>query len=1082
MHRLISLALLLLTLAALGSAAQAETPPPVSRPPAEQQAVLERFFAAWAKEDLPAALACVQSDPEVQETMGEYLRKSFDYASSSQFTLSRFSVRPTRQGIAIIRTRVASLETPNGKKEPEEGLQTWDFALIQEPDGWKIRGFRKVEAVVLEQFKEATDEFERQELLRREADVINGWLTLSLRREADESTEKGNPNTATLEEAERLATIAFEVAEWMNDDYERAYNHLMRGLIRRRAKKWNPALNDWDKARELFEKTDNKEGLAKVWANSGSLYHHVAEFQKAVKAYDLSIGYWRDVKSESDEARCIQDLGTVHQDAGRPSEAMKLYQQALKMQQRLGGRKNEAQLLGNIASIHHEQERYAEALELYEQAMRICEEIGNRASDSSNLTNLGNLYDLLGQPRLAEQHHRRAVKAAEQYGTKADSMIALHNLCNFLTRNGDPGDAIEAGMAAMKIATEIGDSRFYAQSLNTLGELLYREKEWVRAIPIYTDALDESRSTGNRVQEGVALLGLAGSYFRTGKIGRALVYYEQAQTFADSAGNMLLRMDTARLRADLHRETGDIPRAAGFYRKAIEYVEQIRKQTGARSLQTSYLRQYSFLYHRLAECYVRLGDPRGAFAVSEQLRARSLVDVIRSGSFRITKSMTDQERVREAALESRLAGLTRSLEKAVLTDEVERLKTEQVEARGDLQKFQDLLYARHPQLRAQRADFITAGPDELAARLFAHAPKSALLSYFVLADQTLLFVLRPGAGGKARLVMHRLPVGGVPLIRRAEELWQACSAPGAAFEAPARALYRDLIQPALSDLAGIDHLVVVPGSDLGVLPFSALLDDSLAPLMTKYSVSYAPSATALMHQLDLSHTRSAAVDSLPLLAFGNPIFPPNLGELPATEVEVAEIARLFGPKALRYIRENALESRAKSLLSRARIVHFATHGTLDERAPMYSSVVLTRDDREDGFLQARELSEMELSAEMVVLSACETALGQKIRGEGVVGLAWALFVGGAESTVTSQWQVPDDSTRTLMIEFYHRLQRPGANRAQAIRQAQLTLYGDKRYAHPYHWAPFTLSGQWLPRAAAPPPTARQPRTATLPHR
>jgi CHAT domain-containing protein len=303
----------------------------------------------------------------------------------------------------------------------------------------------------------------------------------------------------------------------------------------------------------------------------------------------------------------------------------------------------------------------------------------------------------------------------------------------------------------------------------------------------------------------------------------------------------------------------------------------------------------------------------------------------------------------------------------------------------------------------------------------------------------------------------------LPLVRRAEELWQACSTPGGAYEQPARTLYGELIGPALPHLSGVDHLIIVSGNDLGILPFAALIDGAGAPLVSRYSISFAPSITALMHQADLGPQRSAPADRVPLLAFGNPVFPPNLGALPATEGEVTEIARLFGSKSRKFIGKEALEARAKELLTKARIVHFATHGTFDERAPMYSSVVLTRDDREDGFLQARELADMELNAEMVVLSACETALGESVRGEGVVGLSWALFVGGAQSTVTSRWQVADDSTRTLMVQFYQRLLRPGTDRAQAMRQAQLALYRDKRYAHPYHWAPFTLSGQWLPR-------------------
>ena len=1045
---------ILLLVGLLGFVSVADAQQTAPDPEPAMRAVLDRFLAAFAKEDMAAALACVTTTPDERAWMRNYLQGDFDANASQTFRIEKHWVRQVAEPLALSRAQLRWNWTPNGKPEVTGGLHHWDFAWEFQDGGWKLRAFQLVEVELLRKIKITPEPAERKKLLERQAEVVKGWLPLALREQANELSEQGKQ-----QDAEQLYVISFEVAEWMNDDYERAYCYLSRGSSRRRALKWNPALSDWEQARVYFEKKDDKEGLAKVWRNAGDVYHHLGKFEKAVSAYEDSIRYWHEIKDEKGEAGAVQDLGTVYQDFGRPAEAGKYYEQALEMHTRLGNRKGVAQLIGNLASVRHDEGRYPEALALYEKAAVAAREVNDPGGESAVLTNLGNLHDLLAENVEGERYHRLAVAAAERSSDRRDLMIALHNLFNSLTRQNRSDEAIEVGMRGMKIADELDDRRFQAQTFNTLGELYYREKLWKGALMAYEDAVSSSRSSSNRVQESVALMGLAATYFRSGNIGRALVYFDQARPVVAECGNQAVQMDATRLEANLYFEIGDYPRAVRLLRKTIDLVEQIRAQTGLRSLQTSYLRAYASLYHNLAECLFRLGDARGAFAVSEQIRARGLTDIIRAGSFRITKAMTSEEQTAESSLETQLQSVSRSLEKAVLSDEVERLKVQQGEARKELQKFQDGLYVRRPQLRAQRADFAPATPEELALRVLGKSPHTALLSYFALPKRTLLFVLRADAGGKPRLTMHNIPVPGNTLIRRGGEFWQVCSTPGGAFEAPAKALYQDLIQPALPELAGVRHLIVITGQELAALPFAALLDPKGKALVAHYSLSYAPSATALMYMLEVAPQRTEA-GSLPLLAFGNPVFPPNLSELPATQGEVTGISRLFGPKARTFTRAEARESRAKALLSQARIVHFATHGSLDERAPMYSAVVLTRDDRDDGLLQGRELAELELHADLVVLSACETALGERVNGEGVVGLTWALFVGGARSTVTSQWQVADESTGTLMTQFYRRLARPGVERAEAMREAQLKLLRDKRYAHPYHWAPFALNGSW----------------------
>ena len=165
-----------------------------------------------------------------------------------------------------------------------------------------------------------------------------------------------------------------------------------------------------------------------------------------------------------------------------------------------------------------------------------------------------------------------------------------------------------------------------------------------------------------------------------------------------------------------------------------------------------------------------------------------------------------------------------------------------------------------------------------------------------------------------------------------------------------------------------------------------------------------------------------------------------------------------------YLRNRATEEGLKRIpeLNNFNYIHFATHGLIDENKPDLSSLVLTsgKNSVEDGFLQAAEVFNMKLNADLVVLSACQTGLGKLVRGEGMVGLTRAFMYAGTPSVVVSLWSVSDMSTAALMGEFYKNLIKNRLSKTDALRKAQLTLIGDEKYAHPFYWAPFVLIGDW----------------------
>ena len=335
-------------------------------------------------------------------------------------------------------------------------------------------------------------------------------------------------------------------------------------------------------------------------------------------------------------------------------------------------------------------------------------------------------------------------------------------------------------------------------------------------------------------------------------------------------------------------------------------------------------------------------------------------------------------------------------------------------------------------------------------------------------------------------------------------------------------LYETFVKPVEATLRQGRHVVVVPDGALHYVPFEMLVTGRAADWSPRqplagldyfgeaFTFSYVPSATVLRNVRDAEARRTA--DREPqdrLIAFGDPDFEAldpgdgpgdgersglsvtrgyaetrglGLGRIPATGREVRFIHRLFGgdapddddaaildaPAARSYLRHEASERRALQESGDYRYVHFATHGLLDDRNPLYSGIALSptaaaRDAEGDWLLQAYEIFGMDLRASLVTLSACQTGLGKLERGEGVVGLTRAFFYAGAPSVVVSLWSVADEPTAEFMELFYGRL-RAGTPKGEALAQARRETM--RRHPDPYYWAPFILQGDWQPRRGA----------------
>jgi CHAT domain-containing protein len=506
-------------------------------------------------------------------------------------------------------------------------------------------------------------------------------------------------------------------------------------------------------------------------------------------------------------------------------------------------------------------------------------------------------------------------------------------------------------------------------------------------------------------QAGEEALRIARSLANSSRIYRALVSLGSAETAGGAAAA-----------------------ARGHFDEAAGIADTIRAQSPgeASDLGRAYA-NLNPLYRASVRNLLDLKLPDEAFRRAEEAKARVLMNLLVRGGVDERASMTSAEVAEQTVLRKRL-GTANAL----------------VEYR----QFRRTLYENHPELALRSADFEAANLSELVALL--PDSKTALLDYFFVSGGVALFVIRENSATDRtpRIATHLIPDPQHTLEAEARRYREMLASRDAGYKSVARRLYNRLIAPAAADLAGTTGWIVSPDGALWDVPFEALVDSEGRHVIETRTVTLAPSLTAALTIHQRSHPASA--DSVALLALGNPL--PAAVPLPDAAREAAEIGAGF-PRGSAVILTGR-SATAKAFADRAGsagIVHLAAHASLNDIDPLSSSVRLGTEE-----ISALDLMSFHLRADLVVLSACETARGGTGGGEGAMGMGWALAAAGASSSVLSLWKIDSAASREFMTAFYRNLASKG--KAGALRQAGLEMLRAPAYRHPFYWAAFTLQG------------------------
>ena len=793
-----------------------------------------------------------------------------------------------------------------------------------------------------------------------------------------------------------------------------------------------------------------------------------ANLISAVETFKRMLEILPPGKANRARAQILANLGAAQLSLHQLTDALQSYSQALSLQREIDDINGQGYSLAGIGTTYYSLGQQELALEYLETALTAAQEANNGASQVSVLKFIGKIELLDGDSPAALEAHERALRLVTSPMDKANIRLQISE---DLVAGDKAGEAVEMLALIRRAAKESRNPKLLADSLRVSGDAWLKAGQYVEALRAFQDAAILYQALGLNAEQSRAIFGAAHADRELGRPEQAL---EQA-------------------------------------RLAISSVENLRSQLIAPQFRTFFLatRQeyYAFLIDILMDLHAQSGGTndqylREAFSVSERSRARALVDLISEASISLTGPGVAGKNQEQARLYQLMAENRYRLEQLQLLDKPPEagLDSRVTGIKQDLARIENELNLLQIEMRDQNPGYAS-----LTAPVILHAGQiqkmldadSVLLQYKLGENRSFVFRVT-----RDSLAAHILP-GRKAIEHKARRLRNLLKAP--AFSAPDKAelataiseLSKQILEPV--GRLNQQRVLVVADGVLHYLPFSILnyhgQRDASDPLLANHEIVNLPSMSVLSaqrsnHKDRHQPTRQIAVFADPVfsaadsrfgdLPQGNPLSdssrdqntlpldePAQLERLPATAREAESIINLVDPDqsllALGF--DSSLQAVMNSNLEDYRIIHFATHGRIDSRYPALSELVFSqfdeRGNRRDGSLHLHDIYNLQLKADLVAMSACDTALGRHIAGEGLTGLTQGFMFAGSRSVLASLWQVPDRATAELMTRFYQHLLDDKQKPAAALRNAQLELASTPRWRSPYFWSGFVLQGEWL---------------------
>lgn len=865
------------------------------------------------------------------------------------------------------------------------------------------------------------------------------------------------------------------------------------------------ALKHYQQAVNIWKAVKDQKTLITALNNLGQTYASANEFKLAQDTLTEALKLAEELNILSEKAQILHSSGLLHYSMGDNGRALEYYQQALDIRQTLGETLNIATTLNNIGHVYLRQDRYKQALEYVNQALKLRQKKKNTYVVQS-LSSLATIYGLQGQYSKALEINLKVLKTYRKLHRKKDISTALNNLGLLYKTMGDYERALNYYQQALTLRREMGNKALIANSLNHLGGLYtnlkdyaqsltyyqqalaineqlnfkqgmsenlngiginqYLNKKYKKSLESYKKSLKIERELKNHLRIGSTHNNISLIYQKLNQPGKAIDYAQQAYKFSKLSNNKSAIINHLNNLGVIYANIKKYDEALQYINMAIAAIEKSRQQASG-ALKRTYLAKQMYAYKSLLHLQFIKKDYPKMLQNFEATHARYLSEQLSTEPVTIPDATQLQAQIPPQVTTLLYSNSDRS-ELFSLHMTPHKLQG-QVKSTNKLLNEVELLspqsFQFKPQTRALKKDN-TRGITLLKEASFSETINKSL-KQLITRYRTLLS--NPNSNPQERKVLANL-------------------------------LYQHLVLPWEKNLQGKKELLIIPDGLLGFIPFETLINNQGRYLGELFDISYVQSMTT-WNQLQ---KRKYSSNRKPMMAMGGAIYEtiqyeqglieseqqlkqlkqhvwgnphkkmtqvygalmaPQWNPLPGSQAEVQKI-KDFIPNSDILLGKSVNEENLKTMsaqgeLARYKVLHFAVHGLTVDEIPELSALVLSQDNsNEDGYLRMDEIAKLNLKADFVNLSACETGLGRVQGGEGVVGLTQAFLVAGANGVLASLWKVDDEGTSTFMQSLYKQAKQ--GNYRQSVqtvkRQFMKGAFGEK-YTHPYYWAPFVYYGK-----------------------
>lgn len=824
--------------------------------------------------------------------------------------------------------------------------------------------------------------------------------------------------------------------------------------------------DDMNLADKSLEYLDQALSLYRITGKRGAEVFNLTEIADAdlsLENKNKALGYMNQAimlsqgaNDKALEVTLLLGIGYIYSSLDQYDKSLATYRQAIPLWRSLGDKNGEGYTLNFIASTYLYLGDPVTARDNFENARILFRETGDRRAEAYSDTNLGVIENRAGNQQKAREFFQNALAIFRETGERHGEALVLSYLAEISWYAGDSRSALDSYQKSNLIYRQINFREGEASTLSNMGFIYEQMGDIAKASESHTKSLATFRLLGERAGEAMSLYGVARAAYRRGEMESSLSNIEAA----------------------------------------IALIESIRTTIDNTELRASYLANYQYFYQFYIDLLMGLdqkqpgkGFDARAVKVSEQAKARSMLDLLTESRADIRRGVNPDLLNRERALQKQMGAKDRERARAATPEQIEKIEKELRALAAAYKELQGEIRVKNPRYAALTQP-APAGLAEIQKML---DPDTLLLEYSLGQENSYLWVI-----SRDSLKSYRLPKAA-DIETKARAFYESLRRPEIDPKNAnlASELGRILVGPATAEL-GSKRLVVVADGALAYVPFAALaVKTDNSPLIMEHEVVYLPSASTLAALRDDARDRRSPSKAIAVIA--DPVFDATdtrvnktsstgspstanaqltraaaeagllkvLPRLPGTRNEATTILSLV-PESQR---KRAIDFEASKItvtgedLADYRLVHFATHGLLNSRHPELSGIVLSLVDEkgaaQDGFLRLNEIYNLRLQADLVTLSACQTALGKEIKGEGLIGLTRGFMYAGAPRVVASIWSVDDLATGELMKNFYQgMLGDKKLSPAAALRQAQISLINTKRFNNPYYWAAFELQGDW----------------------